>query len=43
LQQVVSQLQTQVSSISTQTNFNGVNLLDGTFQGVNFQVGPSAG
>jgi flagellin len=43
LQQVVSQLQTQVSSISSQTNFNGVNLLDGTFQGVNFQVGPSAG
>ena len=43
LQQVVSQLQTQVSSISTQTNFNGVNLLDGTFQGVNFQVGADAG
>jgi flagellin len=43
LQQVVSQLQTQVSSISSQTNFNGVNLLDGTFQGVNFQVGPDAG
>ena len=43
LQQVVSQLQTQVSAISSQTNFNGVNLLDGTFQGVNFQVGPDAG
>jgi hypothetical protein len=43
LQQVVSQLQTQISSISTQTNFNGVNLLDGTFQGQNFQVGADAG
>jgi flagellin len=43
LQQVVSQLQTEVSSISSQTNFNGVNLLDGTFQGVNFQVGADAG
>jgi flagellin len=43
LQQVVSQLTTQVSSISSQTNFNGVNLLDGTFQSVNFQVGAQAG
>jgi flagellin len=43
LQQVVSQLETQVSTISSQTNFNGVNLLDGTFQGVNFQVGAGAG
>jgi flagellin len=43
LQQVVSQLQTQISSISTQTNFNGVNLLDGTFQGQTFQVGADAG
>jgi flagellin len=43
LQQVVSQLQTQISAISNQTNFNGVNLLDGTFQGVNFQVGAKAG
>ena len=43
LQQVVSQLTTQISSISGQTNFNGVNLLDGTFQSVNFQVGAQAG
>jgi flagellin len=43
LQQVVSQLETQVSTISQQTNFNGVNLLDGTFQGINFQVGAGAG
>lgn len=43
LQQVVSSLTTQVSTIATQTNFNGLNLLDGTFQGVQFQVGASAG
>jgi len=43
LQQVVSQLQTQISTIAQQTSFNGVNLLDGTFQGVQFQVGASAG
>ncbi len=43
LQQVVSQLTTQISSIASQTNFNGVNLLDGSFQGQNFQVGAGAG
>jgi flagellin len=43
LQQVVSQLQTQVSTIAQQTSFNGNNLLDGTFQGVQFQVGASIG
>jgi flagellin len=43
LQQVVSQLQTQVSTIAQQTNFNSVNLLDGTYQGAQFQVGPSTG
>jgi flagellin len=43
LQQVVSQLQTQVSTIAQQTSFNGVNLLDGSFQGVQFQVGASIG
>jgi flagellin len=43
LQQVVSQLQTQVSTIAQQTEFNGRNLLDGTFNGVQFQVGASEG
>ena len=43
LQQVVSQLQSQVSTIAQQTSFNGVNLLDGSFQGVQFQVGASIG
>jgi flagellin len=43
LQQVVSQLQTQVTTISSQTQFNNTNLLDGSFQGVEFQTGPNAG
>lgn len=43
LQQVVSQLQTQVTTISQQTQFSGLNLIDGTFQGVQFQVGANAG
>jgi flagellin len=43
LQQVVAQLQTQVTTISQQTQFNNLNLLDGTFQGVQLQTGPNAG
>jgi flagellin len=43
LQQVVSQLQTQVTTTSQQAQFNNQNLLDGTFQGVQFQVGPNDG
>src|SRR6185312_3969315 len=43
LQQVVSSLTAQVSTIANQTNFNGLSLLDGTFQGVQFQVGAQAG
>jgi flagellin len=43
LQQVVSQLETQISSIANQTSFNNVDLLNGNFQGVNFQVGAQAG
>ena len=39
LQQVVSQLQTQVSTIAQQSVFNGLNLLDGSLNGVQFQVG----
>src|SRR5579872_5613432 len=37
------QLKADVDSVATQTQFNGVNLLDGTFQGASFQVGPDAG
>jgi flagellin len=43
LQQVVSQLQTQVTTIATQTTFSGLNLLDGSLNGLQFQVGPNEG
>src|SRR6201985_1244029 len=37
------QLKADIDSVATQTQFNGVNLLDGTFQGASFQVGANAG
>lgn len=37
------QLMADINSVSSQTNFNGVNLLDGSFQGATFQVGANAG
>src|SRR6201992_2282755 len=37
------QLMSDIDSVATQTQFNGVNLLDGTFQGASFQVGANAG
>lgn len=42
LQGVVSQLLAQVQTISTQTQFNGQNILDGSFAGQQFQVGANA-
>jgi flagellin len=39
---VVSQLLAQVQTISTQTQFNGQNVLDGSFSGQQFQVGANA-
>ncbi len=38
-----SQLMNDINSVSSQTQFNGVNLLDGSFQGATFQVGANAG
>jgi len=38
-----SQLTNDINSVASQTQFNGVNLLDGTFQGATFQVGANAG
>jgi flagellin len=38
-----SQLMNDINSVSAQTQFNGVNLLDGSFQGATFQVGANAG
>jgi flagellin len=43
LQQEVSQLQAEIDRVATQTQFNGLNLLDGTFTAQQFQVGPNAG
>ena len=43
LQRVVSQLQTQVTTIAQQSTFSGLNLLDGSLNGIQFQVGASEG
>jgi flagellin len=43
LQNVVGQLTGQVNTIAQQTQFNNINLLDGTFSGVQFQVGANEG
>ena len=43
LQQEVSQLASEIDRVSTQTQFNGTNLLDGTFTAQQFQVGANAG
>src|SRR5262249_25409366 len=37
------QLKADINSVASQTQFNGVNLLDGTFQGATFQVGANSG
>ncbi|WP_027468031.1 flagellin N-terminal helical domain-containing protein [Deefgea rivuli] len=43
LQAEVTQLGSELDRISTTTQFNGQNLLDGTFGTANFQVGANAG
>jgi flagellin len=43
LQNVVGQLTAQVNTIAKQTQFNNISLLDGTFTGVQFQVGANEG
>src|SRR5436305_9261640 len=43
LQQEVSQLETEIDRVATQTQFNGLNLLDGSFTAQQFQVGANAG
>jgi len=42
LQAEVSQLVSEIDRVATQTKFNGVSLLDGTFQSQQFQVGADA-
>lgn len=43
LQAEVGQLTAQINDISTKTNFNGINLLDGTVKSVSLQTGAQAG
>ena len=43
LQNVVGQLTGQVSTIANQTQFNDISLLNGSFSGVQFQVGANEG
>src|ERR1044072_7383807 len=43
LQSEASQLVAEVQRVGTQTSFNGIKLLDGSFAGQNFQVGANAG
>ncbi len=43
LQQEVAQLATEIDRVATQTQFNGINLLDGSFTAQQFQVGANAG
>ena len=43
LQQEVAQLAAEVDRVATQTQFNGLNLLDGSFTAQQFQVGANAG
>jgi flagellin len=38
-----TQLAADINNVAANTQFNGVNLLDGTFQGANFQIGANAG
>jgi flagellin len=43
MQLEVSQLTAEIDRVATQTNFNGTNLLDGTFTAKAFQVGANVG
>lgn len=43
LQEEVEQLKSEITAISEKTNFNGRNLLDGSFQNVSFQTGANVG
>lgn len=43
LQEEVAQLKSEIKTISEKTNFNGQNLLDGSFQNTSFQTGANVG
>src|SRR6202000_1266403 len=38
-----TQLAADINNVAANTQFNGVNLLNGTFQGADFQIGANAG
>ena len=42
LQQEVAQLSDEITRISSTTQFNGINVLDGSFSGKSFQIGANA-
>ena len=43
LDQQFQQLKADISNVAQNASFNGVNLLDGSFQGASFQIGANAG
>ncbi|HUL45530.1 MAG TPA: flagellin [Steroidobacteraceae bacterium] len=43
LNQQFTQLQADINNVASTASFNGVNLLDGSFQGATFQVGANVG
>jgi len=43
LNQEVQELKAEIGRVSKQTNFNGTNLLDGSFEGATFQIGANRG
>ena len=43
LDQQFQQLKADISNVAQNASFNGVNLLDGSFQGATFQIGANAG
>jgi flagellin len=43
IQNEVSQLVSEIGRVSSTTQFNGINLLDGSFNGQSFQVGANSG
>ena len=42
IQAEISQLQTQINQVATQTQYNGTNLLDGSLSDAQFQIGSNA-
>ena len=43
LQSEITQLNAEINRIASQTTWNGMNLLDGTFSNKQFQIGPESG